>query len=365
MIDYKGNNISEIDKINTNEFNNFYEIKKKYSKNSYFLLMFKVLLIIFTLLNIIIILRMEKQKLINKFMEIIQNNNNHLKKIYQNISNDNNFLKQYINNNNKKIQLIEKAQNLQQVKIDLLSYSIKNICNFDIINIFRPMDVIGKQKIRIGRKNDGGYIMLNDFKDIKIAYSFGISREISFDKGLADRNIDVYMYDHSISGLPIENKKFHWKRIGLSSKNTTNSNMKTLKALLIENGHLKQQNMILKIDIESSEWNVFQELPSNIIKQFKFIVGEFHFSPKNKIKYLNLLKKIQMTHQIIHLHCNNCGGGIFDYFGYNICSLLEITFVQKKDYQFSKFNSSFPIEGIDYKNCNNKKDINYLLNSFV
>ena len=41
--------------------------------------------------------------------------------------------------------------------------------------------------------------------------------------------------------------------------------MKTLKELLTENGHLTQQNMILKIDIESSEWNVFQELTPDII----------------------------------------------------------------------------------------------------
>ena len=292
-------------------------------------------------------------------------NNNQLKKEYKSIFNDNKSLKQDINNYNNKIKLIEKAQNLQQIKINYLSNYINNIYSFDIINIFRPMKVLGYQKIRIGRKSDGGYVILNDFKDIQIAYSFGISREISFEKELADRNIDIYMYDHTISGLPFQNKRFHWKKMGLSSKFTANSNMKTLKELLTENGHLKQQNMILKIDIESSEWNVFQELTPDIIKQFKLIVGEFHFSLRNKNKYLNILKKIEITHQIIHLHCNNCGNLILDYYGYNLCSLLEITFVQKKDYQFSKFNSSFPLEGIDYKNCKNKKDFSYLLNSFI
>lgn len=50
-----------------------------------------------------------------------------------------------------------------------------------------------KKKVRIGSKTDGGYILLNDFENIKIAYSFGISNEISFDKELADKNIDVFM----------------------------------------------------------------------------------------------------------------------------------------------------------------------------
>ena len=36
------------------------------------------------------------------------------------------------------------------------------------------MEVLGYNKIRIGSKADGGYILLNDFNNIKIAYSFGI-----------------------------------------------------------------------------------------------------------------------------------------------------------------------------------------------
>ena len=45
----------------------------------------------------------------------------------------------------------------------------------------------------MGSKKDGGYILLNDFENVKIAYSFGLANEISFDKDLADRNIDVFM----------------------------------------------------------------------------------------------------------------------------------------------------------------------------
>ena len=99
------------------------------------------------------------------------------------------------------------------------------------------------------------------------------------------------MYDHTIKKLPFENKRFHWKKIGLSSKKINNSNMKTLNELLKENGHLNQKNMILKIDIESNEWDIFQELPIKTLKQFKYIIGEFHFSYKNKDKYFKFIKK--------------------------------------------------------------------------
>ena len=54
----------------------------------------------------------------------------------------------------------------------------------------KPKSCLGKNKIRIRAKSDGGYVLLDDFINIKIAYSFGISKEISFDKELADKNID-------------------------------------------------------------------------------------------------------------------------------------------------------------------------------
>ena len=91
---------------------------------------------------------------------------------------------------------------------------IDNYNNNNFYYLLSIKEVLGYKKIRIGKNKDGGYILLNDLKNIKIGYSFGISREISFDKGLADKNIDVFMYDHTINKLPFENSKFHWKKIG-------------------------------------------------------------------------------------------------------------------------------------------------------
>ena len=41
-----------------------------------------------------------------------------------------------------------------------------------------PKEVINKTRILIGTIHDGSYVMLNDFKNIKIAYSIGIDGEI-------------------------------------------------------------------------------------------------------------------------------------------------------------------------------------------
>ena len=223
------------------------------------------------------------------------------------------------------------------------------------------MEVLGYNKIRIGKKNDGGYILLNDFKNIKIAYSFGINNEISFEKELADRNIDIYMYDHTINMLPFENSKFHWKKKGLCGIKSKDQNMETLSEIIKENGHLKEDNMILKMDIEGYEWEVFQSLPFNIFNQFKFIIVEFHFED-SEIEYYNILKRILISHKIFHIHCNNCGEMI-NLKGLKMCQALEISFIQKQGYKFAKDNNIYPIEGLDYKNCPSE-DFNYIINLF-
>ena len=149
---------------------------------------------------------------------------------------------------------------------------------FCIYHLLAPKKVIGKNRILIGEKRDGCYVLLDDFKDIKIAYSFGISTMVHFDQSLADRGIDVYMYDHTINGLPYYNPKFHWSKIGIAGKNETNQELKSLEELIFINGHSLEKNMILKIDVEHCEWNSLKDLPEKIINQFKYIIIEYHFT---------------------------------------------------------------------------------------
>ena len=117
-----------------------------------------------------------------------------------------------------------------------------------IYHLITPKKVIGKNRILVGAKSDGCYVLLDDFENIKIAYSFGIYRNIQFDKSLADMGIDIYMYDHTINSLPFQNYKFHWKKIGLCGKLSKRTDLKPLEELLKENGHINENNMILKMD---------------------------------------------------------------------------------------------------------------------
>jgi len=323
------NSIDNIDNLNIGK-NNFFGRAKK------LLINYNILIIIILLIVIIIINILYHRATIKNIKKL-------LKKNIKNLNNQNSILNQQIDT------------------IFSYLYNIKN--ESSIYQLLKPQDVFGKKKIRIGKKGDGGYVLLNDFDNIKIAYSFGICDEVSFDKELADKDIDVYMYDYTIQNLPYENPKFHWKKIGLTGNKKRDNNMKTLKELLFENGHIKEKNMILKMDIEESEWSVFKEVSTSILKQFKYIIVEFHFNNTFVSKYIKVFKKLNKTHQIFHLHCNNCGE-IVKFDGYNICYSLEISFVIRENNSFLKPYDYFPINNIDYKNCENSLDINNFLNIY-
>ena len=218
-----------------------------------------------------------------------------------------------------------------------------------------PKEVIGKTKIIYGQYGDGGYVLLDDLKDIKIAYSFGISSIVSFEKALADKGIDVYMYDHTIFALPFDNPKYHWKKIGLAGETKKAYNLKTIKELLIENGHTQEKNMILKIDIENNEWDVLNEISDYILNQFKYIIIEFHFwnIDNNFELYIKCLKNIMKYHQIFHIHCCNCKEQLK--IGDNpICNTIEVSYIKKEGNEFKKDESTYPIKGFDYKICPEK-----------
>ena len=123
-----------------------------------------------------------------------------------------------------------------------------------IYHLIAPKKVIWKERILLGKKKDGCNVLLNDFTNIKVAYSFGIGNKVQFDRYLADKGIDIYMYDHTIKSLPYNHTKFHWKKIGITGKNKSNNLLRSFEELIIENGHSSEKNMILKIDVKQAEW---------------------------------------------------------------------------------------------------------------
>ncbi|HEV3272735.1 MAG TPA: hypothetical protein VGZ93_11190 [Candidatus Methylacidiphilales bacterium] len=216
----------------------------------------------------------------------------------------------------------------------------------EILALLRPMKVVGFEKVRVGAGHDGGYVMLDDFEGVSVAHSLGIADDVSWDLDIARRGIKVIQSDYSVGRSPVQHPLFTFRQRKIAGMND-----------ILESAAPRQ---MMKIDIEGSEWGLFDDARSEDIALFTQIVGEFHtFSLYYREDWhkraLGAIRKLSQTHQIIHIHGNNAGftmkTGTVD-----IPTLLELTFVLRSNYRFEPTEESFP-GPLDRPNVSGKADI--------
>lgn len=243
---------------------------------------------------------------------------------------------------------ISKSKIVKGVKRELnyISFELKNIDTifFSILHkylkIYRVLD---KRLIRIGGENDGGYIMIDDFPG-GVAYSFGISNDVEWDSAMADRGYEIFMYDHTVNELPYHRKEFHFFSKGIIGISPT-SCLDTLESFVKMNHHTKQENMILKMDVEGFEWNVINTVDSNLLEQFDQIVIEMHgIFTRNRDEILAGIYKLNLTHNVVHIHANNYSQLELQKGNCNLSDVLEVTWVSKRKYKFGEMNGELPLQ---------------------
>lgn len=215
-----------------------------------------------------------------------------------------------------------------------------------LLRMLRPHDIDSAPLIRVGKNFDGGYVMADAIGKSSVAYSLGINDDVSWDFDVAQRDIDIFQYDHTIDQLPFEHDRFHWSKIGVSHVNE--EGFITLEEMLIRNGHEDKSDIILKCDIEGAEWSMLCLTPNKIIRKFNQIVMEIHdlwrlgedvFTNTVRQALLN----ITSSHTPIHIHANNYSsfaiiGGI------PVPATLEVTFLRKDMANFTPSKKTFPTE---------------------
>lgn len=227
-----------------------------------------------------------------------------------------------------------------------------------LLYLLRPMDISSFSLERYGsRGEDGGYVTVNEFCKDSIVYSFGIGTDCSWEYAVAEKNLDIFMYDHTIDQLPMDHKNFHFFKVGIADKEGYDNfgKVNTFENLIRENGHQECHNIILKIDVGGAEFDSFLATPETTLEQFSQIIVEFHQLNDLTQKKLAVLKKINKTHQIVHLHGNNCSyacniDGIF------MPNDLEVTYVRRAAHDFSVCRDFFPRK-IDCPNNANNVEI--------
>lgn len=205
-------------------------------------------------------------------------------------------------------------------------------------------------KYRLGNKNDGGYVIM-ETNNYDFMLSGGVGGDIGFEKAFTEKyNVNCVCFDGTEnSGFELTKNlpriKYVNKNVGVRNTSTTSNFNFALN---------KFKNIFLKLDIEGAEFELFNSLTLNQIKNIKQIVVEFHF-PNTEKKWL-ALKKLTHTHYLIHYHANNNNPILYSINHKSIPAVFECTYIRKDVLENPSLNKTpFPTE-LDARNTYKKLD---------
>jgi hypothetical protein len=249
--------------------------------------------------------------------------------------------------------------------------------NFNFLQPNSPNDLF-----RIGSNFDGGYILSRqNVSDTESLLSFGLGSNIDFEYDLfklKKRDFNIHVYDHTHQYLGINSlieaikrclrfkshKPFYYHLIFLLKYHrfffgrhrlhyfekigTKGTNLVTSIARLGA-----KNNIGVKIDIESSEYEILSELIA-YSDSFSFLIIEFHEVNRHKDLIESFCQNLQIYGgmKLFHLHANN-----FSEVGsLGIPDVLELTFGRESNLMNLSYAFKLPNESLDAPNSPIRND---------
>jgi Methyltransferase FkbM domain len=196
---------------------------------------------------------------------------------------------------------------------------------------------------RFGGDGDGGYLIPDDLKNISVCFSPGVSNCSDFEEAMASLGMTCFLADYSVDGPALENKNFHFEKKFLGPINSTTHT--TLFDWVNRNAKT-EKDFILQMDIEDSEYDVFESTPSETLQKFQIMTVEFHrfrrvMNKKGLAQLTRVFTKVLEHFVIIHNHPNN-NARVLNYRGLEIPLTTEITFLRKDRIDKSWPTTQFP-----------------------
>jgi hypothetical protein len=213
-----------------------------------------------------------------------------------------------------------------------------------VLRLLKPRKAVGYQKVRVGTNGDGGYVQIDDFAGICRAFSFGVSTNDDWDLAIANRGIPVEQFDYSVTQAPSRHPLLRFHQLMISSKNSPTT--ATLPDLVARHSESDESDLILKVDIEGAEWEVFDSASEMTLSKFSQIICEFHGlsrlrRPDFRARVRRVLEKLDRVFAPVHVHANNYGG-LSILANIPVPRHLEISFANRLRYDFADCEETFP-----------------------
>lgn len=217
-------------------------------------------------------------------------------------------------------------------------------------------------KFRVGRNNDGGYVIASLPGHYDLCLAGGVLDDISFEEHFVTiYPVDCYAFDGTVDSIATKHVKFIKKNLAAETTDTTTN----LQEYMVDSS-----NIFLKLDIEGHEFRVLPALIKNgDIHKVKQLVLEIHtpadiqLAPHyyhgladvtNETMFI-MMKELSATHTIVHFHANNAPP-MQRIHGVDVPHVFELTLIRNDYVAQRRLNPDpFPTR-LDMKNMPGKPE---------
>lgn len=239
---------------------------------------------------------------------------------------------------------------LQQA-IRLLAYRrmfLTNLTPVDQIRtLIRQLHPLAPPKpfIRLGPAGDGGYLVPDDLEGITTCFSPGVGGIAGFEHDCANRGMTVFMADASVDGPPSHHPAFRFCKRFIGA--LTDEQYITLDDWVQQSLPAgSTDDLLLQMDIEGSEYEVLLATSTDLLRQFRIIVIEFHYLDQLWNKFFfrvagRAIAKLLQTHACVHIHPNNQRGAM-TLSDITIPRTMEFTFLRRDRLTGEHYRRDFP-----------------------
>ena len=215
-------------------------------------------------------------------------------------------------------------------------------------------------KQRIGRWTDGGYAIA-DIPGIKYDALFagGVCDDVSFEEDFIryqNTTLPVYAFDGTVDCLPYSPFQHQIKFIKKNIGEFNTAEYTNLHDLFLPYVQKPDSNIFVKMDIEGGEVDWIRSLHKDHMDTIAQFVMEFH-EPFGE-REIDMFKKINETHLLVHFHPNNVKGARV-HNGVYIPNIFECTYLHKRFFNGSaELNRDYiPNDKVDVRNLAFKDEI--------
>lgn len=171
----------------------------------------------------------------------------------------------------------------------------------------RPVKLQNCEFERVGDSYDGGYLMCkNLIGRAESFYSYGISATDNWGCALSARaKKPVHQYDCFELKRPTcdgATPVFHEECVGPRQETIEGRPFDTVEAQIARNGDAGK-HLVMKMDVEGSEWPSFLATPDAVLARIDQLVVEFH--GVEEPQYAEVMRKLKKQFYVVNVHYNN------------------------------------------------------------